>query len=270
LFLAPLIYEFGWDTSNWGVLGQGTVTGHLLECAGQLTGGYFADPGYKDVSGLARLGFPLAEVSADGSTVLAKVEGSGGCLTRATCIEQMLYEIQDPRGYITPDVVADFSQVQFEDLGQDRVRVTGGTGKRKPDTLKVSVGFHDGWVGEGQISYAGPGAVARAKLAEEILAERLRPLALSELRFDLIGLNAIHGRGLSPQACEPWEVRLRAIARANSRKLAAMVPREVEALYTNGPAAGGGVSTSIRETIAILSTLIPADLPRPKIHIEVS
>lgn len=274
LFLAPLVYEFGWElgwnTSDWNLLGQGTVVGHLLECAGQLTGGYFADPGYKEVPGLARLGFPLAEVRADGSAILTKVPGSGGCLTRATCIEQLLYEIQDPTSYTTPDVVADFSKVEIEDLGHDRVRVTGGAGKRRPDMLKVSVGFHDGWIGEGQISYAGPGAVTRAQLAEEILAERLRACTLSELRFDLIGMNSIHGRALSQQACEPWEVRLRAIARAASREQAAMVPREVEALYTNGPAGGGGVSTSVRETIAILSTLIPAELPQPAIHIEVS
>ena len=270
LFLAPLIYEFAWDTSDWNLLGQGTVIGHLLECAGQLTGGYFADPGYKNVAELARLGFPLAEVSADGTAVLTKVEGSGGCLSRATCIEQLLYEIQDPARYITPDVTADFTQVQIQDFGHDRVRVTGGAGRPKPDTLKVSVGFHDGWVGEGQISYAGPGAVPRAQLAERILAERLRPYAFTELRFDLIGMNAIHGPAVSPRTPDVWEVRLRAIARSSSREKAAIVPREVEALYTNGPAGGGGVSTSVRETITIQSTLIPADLPQTSIHIEVS
>ena len=270
LFLAPLIHEFGWDPSDWSLLGQGTAVGHLLECAGQLTGGYFADPGYKDVPGLAHLGFPLAEVSADGSAILTKLDGSGGCLTRATCIEQLLYEIQDPASYITPDVIADLSHVQLEDLGHDRVRVTGAAGKPRPETLKVSVGFHDGWTGEGQISYAGPGSVARAQLAEQVLAERLQSAPLSELRFDLIGINSIHGGRLSPRACEPWEIRLRVIARAGSLEHAAIVPREVEALYTNGPAGGGGVSGSVRETIAILSTLIPADLPKPSIHIEVS
>ncbi len=198
------------------------------------------------------------------------MKGSGGCLTRATCIEQLLYEIQDPASYITPDVVADFSSIQIEDLGNARVRVTGGTGKPKPDTLKVSVGFRDGWIGEGQISYAGPGAVPRAQLAEEILRERLRSHPSGELRFDLIGMNSIHGHALSQQACEPWEVRLRAIARGDTREHAVLIPREVEALYTNGPAGGGGVSTSVRETIAILSTLIPADFPQPVIHIEVS
>ena len=193
LFLAPLIHGFKWDTSDWRLLGQGTVIGHLLECAGQLTGGYFADPGYKDVPDLAHLGFPFAEVSADGSALFSKVEGSGGCLTRGTCVEQLLYEIQDPSSYITPDVIADFSNVQIEELGRDLVRVTGGAGKPKTDELKVSVGYHDGFVGEGQISYAGPGALERAELAQEVLTERLRSYRLDELRFDLIGVNAIHG-----------------------------------------------------------------------------
>ena len=270
LFLAPLLHEFRWDTSDWNLLGQGTVISHLLECAGQLTGGYFADPGYKDVQGLAHLGFPLADVNADGSAILTKVEGSGGCLTRATCIEQLLYEIQDPSSYITPDVVADFSNVQIEELGKDLIRVTGGAGGPKPDTLKVSVGYRDGFVGEGQISYAGPGALARAQLAQAVLAERLQSCKLEELRFDLIGMNSIHGPKLSQSACEPYEIRLRAIGRASSQEQAAIVPREVEALYTNGPAGGGGVSTSLRETIAIMSTLIPAQVAQTSIHFEVS
>lgn len=157
LFLAPLIHEFGWPLEDWRLLGQGTVIGHLLECAGQVTGGYFADPGYKDVSGLARLGFPLAEVAEDGSAVIMKVEGSGGRITVATCKEQLLYEIQDPAAYFTPDVVADFSRVTLRELSEDHIHVSGGSGGPRPETLKVSVGYRDGFMGEGQISYAGPG-----------------------------------------------------------------------------------------------------------------
>jgi Acyclic terpene utilisation family protein AtuA len=268
LFLAPLVHEFGWAMDDWNLLGQGTVVGHLLECAGQLTGGYFADPGFKDVPGLARLGFPLAEVSADGSAIIAKVAGSGGIVTRATCTEQLLYEIQDPAAYFTPDVVADFSHVQLEDAGYDRVLASGGRGAERPATLKVSVGYLDGFQGEGQISYAGPGALARAKLAEEILSERLSGRGLGELRFDLIGVNAIHGTSLSKMECEPYEVRLRAAARAESIQLAALVPREVEALYTNGPAGGGGVAGSTKEVIGILSTFVPRELVPHTIHIE--
>jgi len=270
LFLAPLIHEFGWSTQDWQLLGQGTVIGHLLECAGQVTGGYFADPGYKSVPNLARLGFPLAEVSEDGTAIITKVEDSGGLITEATCKEQLLYEIQDPAAYFTPDVIADFSRVSIQKLSTDRIHIAGGQGRSRPETLKVSVGYHDGYLGEAQISYAGPGALARAKLAQEILSERLRNHEFIELRFDLIGLNSIHGERLSRMDCEPWEIRLRAAGKAKSMKSASMILREVEALYTNGPAGGGGVAGSTRETIAIASTVVPRELVRHQIQYEVS
>ena len=259
LFLAPLIHEFGWQLDDWQILGQGTVVGHLLECAGQLTGGYFADPGYKNVPNLAHLGFPIAEVSADGTAILTKVEGSGGLINRATCTEQLLYEIQDPSAYFTPDVIADFSHASFEELGPNCVRVQGATGRPRPATLKVSIGYHDGFIGEGQISYAGPNALRRAELARSILEERLTHFCFSELRFDFIGLNSIHGPQLSQRAPVPYEIRLRAAGRADSLATASRIPREVEALYTNGPAGGGGASGATREIIAILSALIPRD-----------
>lgn len=267
LFLAPLIHEFGWSLDDWETLGQGTVIGHLLECAGQLTGGYFADPGFKDVPNLAHLGFPIAEVSSDGTAILTKVEGSGGVLNRATCIEQLLYEIQDPSAYLTPDVVADFSKVSFKQLGPDRVLVQGGSGRSRPATLKVSIAYRDGYIGEGQISYAGPNAFRRAELARAILTARLEPSQFSELRFDFIGLNSIHGPQLSLAAPVPYEIRLRAAGRAASIASATRIPREVEALYTNGPAGGGGASGSTREVIAITSVLIPRELVSHQIRI---
>jgi hypothetical protein len=259
LFLAPLIHEFGWALDDWNLLGQGTVVGHLLECAGQLTGGYFADPGYKDVPDLAHLGFPIAEVGSDGSAILSKVESSGGLLSCATCTEQLLYEIQNPSAYYTPDVVADFSHVSFEEIGPNRVRVSGGAGLVRPSSLKVSVGYRDGYIGEGQISYAGPNALARAELAHSILAERLASHPFSELRFDLIGLNSIHGPRLSKDAPTPYEIRLRVAGRAESSATAGWIAREVEALYTNGPAGGGGAFGSTREIIAITSALMPQE-----------
>ncbi len=267
LFLAPLIHEFGWQLDDWHLLGQGTVVGHLLECAGQLTGGYFADPGLKDVPDLAHLGFPIAEVRPDGTAVLTKVAGSGGLLNIATCTEQLLYEIQDPAAYYTPDVIADFSEVAFEDLGGDRIRVSGATGRTRPPTLKVSIGYRDGCIGEGQISYAGPNALRRAELARDILAQRLASHPFSELRFDFIGLNSIHGPALSQHAPAPYEVRLRAAGRASSSSVAAWIQREVEALYTNGPAGGGGVSGSTREVIAITSALLPRESVFHQIHL---
>ena len=174
IFIAPAIYEFGWDTNNWDLMGQAIVMGHLLECAGQITGGYFPDPGYKDVPNPGRLGFPIAEVQEDGTFVVTKVPGSGGMVTLATCKEQFLYEIHDPSSYITPDVVADYTGVQMTEVGKDQVQVVGGKGRPRTDTLKVSIGYVDGYIGEGQISYGGPGAVARGKLALEIVAERLK------------------------------------------------------------------------------------------------
>ena len=259
MFLAAIAVHHGWRLDDWTLAGRGTLVGHLLECAGQITGGYFADPGVKDVPGLARLGFPLAEVEADGTAIISKPAGSGGQVTAATCTEQLLYEIHDPSSYLTPDVVADFSRVRITDLGSDRVRVEGADGRPRPDTLKVSVGQSDGWIGEGQISYAGAGAAARGRLAGEIVAERLRLAGVNtlELRTDLIGIDALHGAA-SPLV-EPYEVRLRVAARTKSERDARRVAREVEALFTNGPAGGGGAFTSVRPVLAIRTALVARD-----------
>lgn len=269
LFIAPLIYEFGWSPTDWNLLGQATVTGHLLECAGQITGGYFADPGYKDVPGLGRLGFPIAEVAEDGTFVVTKVAEAGGMVTLATCKEQMLYEIHDPAAYITPDVVADFTGVTMSQEGKDRVRVTGGRGKAKTDMLKVSIGYVDSYIGEGQISYAGPGAVARGQLALDIVAERLKltGVKIDEVRYDLIGVNALHGGKIS--AGEPYEVRARVAGRTQSMKEAVRVGNEVETLYTNGPAGGAGAWKSAREVVAMVSVLIPRSLVKYDVRYEV-
>ena len=271
LVLAPLIHEFGWAMDDWRRLGQGTLAGHLLECAGQVSGGYFADPGYKDVAGLARLGFPIGEISADGDVVITKVAGSGGCVTAATCKEQLLYEIHDPAAYLTPDVVADFSAVEVTQLGPDRVLLRGATGRARPATLKVSVGYLDSYLGEGQISYAGPGAVQRARLALEIVKERLSltGVAIDEARYELIGMNALHGPSLGTSA-EPYEVRLRVAGRTASMAQAMRIGNEVETLYTCGPVGGGGATKSAREVIAICSTLLARELVRETIHVEES
>ncbi|WP_423378813.1 acyclic terpene utilization AtuA family protein [Burkholderia sp. LMG 32019] len=259
LFAAPLIHAFGWRTDDWDTLGAATVVGHLLECAGQVTGGYFADPGYKDVPNLARLGFPIGEVAADGSVVITKVPHAGGRVSAATCKEQLLYEIHDPARYLQPDVVADFTRVTVAEEAPDRVRVTGGRGTARPDTLKVSVAYVDGWIGEGQISYGGPGALERARLALEIVRERLAltGVAATELRFDLIGVDALYGDATPAVRGEPAEVRVRVAGRAASAAEAARIGNEVETLYTNGPAGGGGAFKSTREVIAVQSVLLP-------------
>lgn len=259
LFAAPLIHAFGWRMDDWDTLGAATVVGHLLECAGQVTGGYFADPGYKDVPDLARLGFPIGEVAADGSVVITKVPHAGGRVSAATCKEQLLYEIHDPAHYLQPDVVADFTRVAVVEEAPDRVRVTGGRGTARPDTLKVSVAYVDGHIGEGQISYGGPGALARARLALDIVRERLAltGVAATELRFDLIGVDALYGDATPAVRGEPAEVRVRVAGRAATAAEAARIGNEVETLYTNGPAGGGGAFKSTREVIAVQSVLLP-------------
>jgi hypothetical protein len=272
LFLAALVHEFRWGWDDWNRLGKGTLVGHLLECAGQITGGYFADPGYKDVLDLARLGFPLAEVGDDGAAVITKLPGTGGTVSLKTCKEQLLYELHDPARYYQPDVVADFSGVRFEEVGADRVAVSGGSGHPRTDTLKVTIGYRDGYVGEGQISYAGAGAPARARLALAIVAERLKltGVATTELRLDIIGADSVHRGPRSDDAREPNDVRIRVIGRTATLKDAIRIGNEVEALWLNGPAGGGGAWKSAREVIAAVSTLIPRSEVKTQITYEVA
>ena len=265
LFLAPQMFEFGWAAHDWPRLGRGTLVGHLLECAGQVSGGYFADPGFKDVDDLARLGFPLAEIDAEGNAVITKVSGSGGRVSRATCTEQLIYEVHDPAAYLTPDVTADFSHVSFVEESVDRVRAQGAAGRARPERLKVSVGYLDGWIGEGQMSYGGPGAVARAQLAREVVLKRLELMGvkMQDVRAELIGMDSLHGPRSS---VEPWEVRLRVAARCEDRSEAVRVGNEVETLYTNGPSGGGGASKSVRQVVAVASLLLPRDAVNPRIE----
>lgn len=258
LFLAPLVHHFGWAMDDWDRLGRGTLVGHLLECSAQVTGGYFADPGFKDVPNLARIGFPLAEVSEDGNAVITKVAGSGGCVTRATCTEQLLYEIHDPKKYFQPDVIADFSEVSIKEIGPDRVAVSGAKGRAPNGLLKTSVGYRDGWKGEGQISYAGTNCLVRARLAADLVENRLSEAGvdLVESRCDLIGYDSIP-RAIGQETAKPHEVRMRFAARCKTSAIAEMVGEEVESLYLCGPAGGGGVTRRVGEIIAIASTLIP-------------
>ena len=264
LFLAPLVHEFGWRLDDFCRLARGTVVGHLLECGGQLTGGYFADPGAKDVPNMAALGFPFADVDADGNARFSKVKGTGGVLNRATATEQLLYEVTDPHRYETPDVIADFSTAELTDLGDDVVSVTGAQGRPRTQTLKVSVGYRAGFLGEGEIGYAGENSLARAQLAGEIVRERLAN-RFAALRVDIIGATSLHGQALS--ASQPYEARLRVAARAPERDLAALVGEEVEALYTNGPAGGGGVRKAITEQVGIVSCLVPRESVRTEVRV---
>lgn len=263
LYLAPMVYEFGWSLQDFHHLGRGTAIGHLLECAGQLTGGYFADPVTKPVPGLARLGFPFADVQADGAAEFSKLERAGGLVDTRTCREQLLYEVHDPHAYLTPDVTADFSAMTFQQVEAHRVAAEGATGRQRPEELKVSLGFRGGFSGEGQITYAGPRAEERAQVAGDVVVERLQQVhqvSAENLTVELIGTGSSFRRAPGSGTHTPApEVRLRVSGHFPFREQAQAVGWEVEALYTNGPAGGGGARTSTSEVVAIRSASLPRD-----------
>jgi hypothetical protein len=264
LFLAPMIHEFAWAPLDHVRLGQGTGVGHIMECGAQCTGGYFSDPGFKDVPDPWNLAFPIAEVESDGSAVITKVAGSGGAVNLMTIKEQLLYEVHDPAGYITPDVVCDFMNVDLDEVGPDRVRVCGISGKPRTPTLKVSIGCTEGFIGEDMFFYAGPGALRRAELAKRVLEERFKIVALEaeEIRIDFIGLNAIHGP-ISPRSQpEPYEVAVRVAARTRTRGEAEKVGREVDAMAVAGVGMTGKRvphQDRTREIIGVWSSLVPRE-----------
>lgn len=263
LFLAPMIHEFGWKIDDYDLLGKGTVVGHLLECAGQVTGGYFADLIQKTAEDLAHLGHPFADIFPNGTAIISKVEGTGGVVNLATVKEQLLYEVINPNEYYTPDVIADFTTVKLIDLGNNQVQISGGGGKTKPETYKVSVGYKAFYLGEGEISYAGQNAYERAKLAGEIIEERIKD-NFEEIRIDYIGLSSVHRTNFE-NSSSPYEVRLRIAAKAEDAENAALIGEEVEALYTNGPAGGGGVRKYVNEVMGIVSVLVDRNKITPKL-----
>ncbi|OMP32835.1 acyclic terpene utilization AtuA family protein [Mangrovimonas sp. DI 80] len=255
LFLAPMVFEFNWQLTDTDKLGKGTMIGHLLECSAQVCGGYFADPPKKIVPNLANIGFPFVEVNEHGDGFISKVKGTGGLINTATCTEQLLYEIHDPSKYFTPDVVADFSKVTFEEIDMDTVQFKDASGHPATNTYKVSVGYVNGFFGEGQISYGGANALARANLAMDTMKQRLADYGFEDLRFDLIGVNSL--APFNVEVMEVPEVRLRVSGRAATAEQAKHIGREVEALYTNGPAGGGGASQKVEGVISVLSVLSP-------------
>jgi hypothetical protein len=258
LTVGPAMSHFGWQADDWTVLGRATMAGHLLECGAQVCGGYFADPGYKDVPGLDRVGFPIAEIEADGRCTIGKADGTGGLVTKSTVKEQLLYEVHDPAAYLTPDVVADIGEAEVQAQGVDRVQLTGVRGHARPSHYKVNVCYEGGWLAEGEISYAGARAEARARLAADVLRSRLGGLAL---RVDLIGALSVfnddagHALAATPDS-GMRDVRLRVAATHADRSEAERLGREVMALYTCGPAGGGGVRSTLTPRLNTLSCLL--------------
>jgi Acyclic terpene utilisation family protein AtuA len=271
LSLGPLMHVHGWRAGDLDLLAQGTVCGHLSECGAQVTGAYFPDPGFKDVPDLANVGFPIAEVSADGDLVITKANDTGGMVSRATVIEQLLYEVHDPCNYLTPDVVLDLSEVTVAQIGQDRVRVTGAHGKPPPATFKATVSVDGGWLGEGEISYAGPNALARAELAAAVVRERAAKLGMREpLRVEVLGTEAIFDdisrqRRARVAPSKNGEYRMRAAIRSMSRVTAQRLADEVLSLYCSGPAGGAGVRQYVTPQVSTASILVDRSKVRSQV-----
>jgi hypothetical protein len=271
LFVAPLAHEFGWALDDWRSLGIGTLAGHLLECGAHVTGGNFADPPYRIVPSMRRPGMPLADVWGDGRMLIHKLPGTDGLLSVDTCRAQLAYEVHDPANYLTPDVTADFRYVEVRER-EDGVELFGADGGPRPDQLKISIGLSEGFVGEGQVSYAGPGALSRARLGEEIVHVWLDdfPQAneIAELRVDYLGLNSMHGAATPPLAAdEPYEVHLRVSARTTTARAAKLVGRCVEHVQVYGPAGTSGHRKSVRPLISIFSAFLPRDDVKPTVRL---
>lgn len=261
LFYGPLMYEFGWDRNHVN-MGQATLVGHLLECCGQITGGLFADPGKRDVPGLERLGFPIAEVFEDGSFIVTKVEGSGGIVSVDTCKEQLLYEITDPTCYKTPDSIVDFSGVRFHQIGKDAVRVTGAVSKGVPETLKVNVGYIDGFIATGIVTFAGSNSLKLAELCADIIWKRAKIVGINPVdsRTDYVGYNSLCKTATSDyySSDKHSEIMLRMTVRTRTEEEAKLFVDEFGFLYTNGPAGSTGINTSMKRSYAVTSIFIPA------------
>lgn len=272
LTVGPALAHFNWSLDDWVRLGRATMAGHMLECGTQVTGGYYAIPGLKDVPGLHNTGFPILTMDADGQFEISKPPDTGGLIDTAIATEQLLYEVHDPAAYLTPDVVADISQAEIVQVGPDRVAVRNVTGHARPDTLKVNICLRGGWLAEAEISYAGFQAEARARLAGDIVRERIGQAMA--LRIDLIGALSIladdagalqasrkeTSRQPSDAAATLQDVRLRVCGSHANRKVAERVLREVTALYCCGPAGGGGVRTSLKQRLNMLSAYVARDV----------
>ncbi len=268
LFVGPICHELGWSLDDWDAVGHATMVGHLLECGVHSTGGNFEDPPYRVVADPHRLGFPLAEVSRD-SAVVTKLDGTGGAVDARTMKTQLYYEIHDPTTYLTPDVTADFSDITVDDLGGDRVRLSGARGRAWPRHLKVLVGVDQGFRATGEISYGGPGCVDRARRAEEILRAHLGDLLDrdDEVRIDLQGLDSLFGA--RKDVTDPPEVRLRLAVRTRREDSARDAVHEVELLYF-GPAGGGGVVTSVVPALGVTPAYVPRELVRLETEVVTS
>lgn len=259
LFVAPMAYEFNWSLNDWDKIGMGTIIAHLIECGSHVTGGNFADPPYREVPGLDNLGLPIAEVDPLGNAVITKLEDTGGMVTEGTLKAQLVYEIHDTERYITPDVTCNVRNVKVKEESKDRVSVWDATGQSYTDKLKVLVGVLEGYIGEGEVSFAGPGATERAKLSREVLYKRINRRygeKIDELRIDIIGLDSIHGSSTILPKEPLHDVRVRVAVRTKDKNIAEVIVKELEWQFF-GPTGAGGYRKYVREVLAMYSTLVP-------------
>lgn len=274
VYLGPLAHEFQWDFANWDAMARGMVVGHLMECGSQVTGGFFADPGYKDVESLETLGNPICEVSDD-RIVITKLPGSGGLVSEATCREQLLYEVQDPSRYLCPDVVVDLGKVRFRHVAPDVVEVVvEDAGAPRPPTLKALIGLTEGFMTEEMVLFAGPGALDRAELTKDLLMKRFERIGLryQDLRMDFVGLNAVHRESSQPSTAEPYEVVLRIALKTADRAEAEKLRREIDPLAVNGVSGTGKWATTspgsrVRQIVGLNSALISRELVAETVHL---
>jgi Acyclic terpene utilisation family protein AtuA len=270
LTMAPLRHEFGWSASDWDRLAAGIIAGHIIECGAQCSGGNCLY-NWRDVPNLADVGYPIVDASADGSFVVTKHEGTGGWVTVPSVTEQLVYEMGDPRSYITPDVIADFTTIQLEQVGRDRVRVFGVRGRAATDKLKVSIAYRAGYKAVGTLVYSWPEAHDKARRADEVLRARLDQMGL---RFDhilteFVGISATHGPLAGP-TIDPPEVQLRVGVRSEDRAAVERFSREIAPLVLNGPPSVTGFAggrPKVEEIVAYWPALIDRDVVQTNVEV---
>jgi hypothetical protein len=261
LTLGPMIHEFGWASDDWDKLASGTIAGHTIECGAQCSGGNCQFE-WQSIPEMANIGFPIAEVSADGTFVITKHEGTGGRVSMPSVKEQLVYEMGDPHEYITPDCIADFTTIQLADDGADRVRVFGIKGRPATDSLKVSVSYSAGYKAVGTLVYAWPDAYEKAKAADKILRARLDRLGLrfEQILTEFVGVNATHGPLAGAPSSDVPEVQLRVGVRDHDRTSIERFTKEIAPLILTGPPAVTGFAggrPKVEEIVAYWPALIP-------------
>jgi len=270
LALAPMIHRFQWQPGDWDLLAAGTVAGHIIECGAQTTGGN-CQVDWESIPDMAGIGYPIVEAEPDGSFIVTRHPAAGGRVSTATVKEQLLYELGDPKNYITPDCIADFTSIRLEDAGPERVRVSGIRGGPRPPTLKLSISYAAGWKAIGTLVYSWPQALAKARAADRIVRERLRRLGLTfdEIATEFFGVNACHGAAAPPNP-DPPEVQLRIGVRGQDRRSVDRFTRELIPLVLNGPPGATGFGDGrppVREIVAYWSALIPREEIRTGVEV---